>query len=176
MARRTPSPLAEPLVRWAGVPWAAGGGWLAGVIPPVVAGAVFRALFSAPALERLIAMEYRLAVIGAAAAVGFVVCGAVMAPSHRRAAALVLFGVGACAAWLLLAGWSPNLGDDAHISEPSIVPLVATLLGGVAALLLVWLRRLPFALPPRMERPAGPRRFGRRGGVKRRGALTVILL
>jgi hypothetical protein len=150
------------------------------MIPPVVVGGIFRAVFSAPALERLMAMEYRVAVIGAAAAVGFVVGGAAMAPSHRRPAALVLFAIGACAAWLLLDGWSPNLGDDAHISEPSILPFAGTLLGGVAAVLLVWLRRLPWALPAGAERAAPSIRFGGQGERRTRGVkgwpLVIALL
>src|SRR5690242_17592440 len=95
---RAGSPLADPLVRWAGVPWAAGAGWLAGMILPIIPGGIFRAIFSEDALQALIGIEYRTAVIGALAAIGMVVCGAWMAPGHRRAAALVLFAVGAWAA------------------------------------------------------------------------------
>jgi len=158
------------------VPFAALAGLFAAFFLAAAVGGIFRSLFPGRTPGDLIGIEYRTALVYGAGAVGMVLGGVIMAPSHRRAVALVVFAAGAALAWLGLRHWDfPEHHPRGY--QESLVPLIGTLLAGVAAVLLVWLRRLPCELPPRTERPAPPRPLPRPGGgVKGRPALIVILL
>ncbi|MBU2924378.1 hypothetical protein Q4506_01375 [Colwellia sp. 4_MG-2023] len=78
-------------------------------------------------------------IIGAFAAFCVVMCGYITAPSYKREAALIWFIVGAIAAWFL-SGDSFYPEDHEHEYQLTIIPIIATYLSGIFALLicLVW--------------------------------------
>jgi uncharacterized membrane protein len=78
-------------------------------------------------------------VIGSIAAFFVVITGYVTAPSHKQTSAIIWLIVGAIAAWVL-AGNSYYPEDSAHVYQTTIIPLIATYLSGLGALLLcmVW--------------------------------------
>lgn len=78
-------------------------------------------------------------IIGAVAAFFVVISGYVTAPSHKQKAAIIWLIVGAFSAWVL-AGDSYYPEDYEHAYQLTIIPLLATYLSGLFALLicLVW--------------------------------------
>lgn len=77
-------------------------------------------------------------VIGATAAFCVVISGYVTAPSYKQIAALVWLIVGAISAWIL-AGDSYYPEDYEHAYQLTIIPIFATYLSGIVALLLCML-------------------------------------
>ncbi|PKI15952.1 hypothetical protein [Colwellia sp. 12G3] len=77
--------------------------------------------------------------IGASAAFFVVLSGYITAPSHKKTMSLVWFIVGAVSAWFL-AGNSTYPEDYAQAYQPTLIPLTATYLSGLVALLIcnVW--------------------------------------
>jgi len=77
--------------------------------------------------------------IGATAAFCVVIAGYVTAPSHKQIAAVVWLIAGAISAWFL-AGDSFYPEDHVHAYQITIIPIAATYLSGLFALLicLVW--------------------------------------
>ena len=117
-------------VRCALVPVAAIARFTAGLIAVSLGGTVLRRVLSEQELESILRLDVRLGLLGAAAAFGTVVAGSAMAPSARRLTSTVIFGLGSCAAWLLLGSWSfPERHPMAYQGSP--LPLVLTCLGGV---------------------------------------------
>ncbi len=78
-------------------------------------------------------------IIGAVAAFCVVIAGYVTAPSHKQAASAIWLIIGAVSAWVL-AGDSYYPEDYEHAYQLTIIPLLATYLSGLFALLLclVW--------------------------------------
>lgn len=78
-------------------------------------------------------------VIGSIAAFFVVISGYMTAPSHKQISAIVWLIAGAIAAWFL-AGHSYYPEDSAHAYQSTIIPLIATYLSGIGALLIcmVW--------------------------------------
>jgi O-antigen ligase len=78
-------------------------------------------------------------IIGACAAFCVVMAGYITAPNHKRQAALTWLIVGAIAAWFL-SGDSFYPEDHEHEYQLTIIPILATYLSGICALLicLVW--------------------------------------
>lgn len=74
-------------------------------------------------------------IIGAVAAFCVVVSGYISAPSHKQWAAGIWLVVGAIAAWFL-SGDSYYPEDHQHAYQLTYIPLVATYLSGLCALLL----------------------------------------
>jgi hypothetical protein len=121
--------------------------WL--LVPIVSIGGCFATLaitdaigLSAPQTDMLrsvqpfLATDVRTGIAFAAAAVVFVAAGTLVAPRYRSFTAIVLYGIGATAAWEVLRGWHfPE--RDPRGYEPSLVPLVLTLIGGLVAALAV---------------------------------------
>jgi len=81
-------------------------------------------------------------IIGAVAAFCVVISGYVTAPSHKRTASAVWLIIGAISAWIL-AGDSYYPEDHEHAYQLTIIPLLATYLSGLLALLIcvVWHRK-----------------------------------
>lgn len=73
--------------------------------------------------------------IGGAAAFFVVISGYLTAPTRKRLAASIWLVVGAIAAWIL-AGESYYPEDHQHAYQLTIIPLAATYLSGIFALLL----------------------------------------
>jgi hypothetical protein len=105
-----------------------------------VAGDGLRRAFSAEALEAAIPLDVRYGLVNAAAAIAFVVAGAMIAPRARILVALVLYAVGAAIAWFVLDAWSFPEGHP-RAYQFSRVPLMLTLLGGLAGVLVPVLLR-----------------------------------
>lgn len=78
-------------------------------------------------------------IIGSVAAFCVVIAGYVTAPNHKQLASVVWLIVGAISAWLL-AGDSYYPEDYEHAYQLTIIPLLATYLSGLVALLicLLW--------------------------------------
>jgi MFS family permease len=78
-------------------------------------------------------------VIGSVAAFCVVISGYVTAPNHKQKASAVWLIVGAVSAWIL-AGDSYYPEDYEHAYQLTIIPLLATYLSGLFALLIcmVW--------------------------------------
>ena len=78
-------------------------------------------------------------IIGSVAAFCVVIAGYVTAPNHKQLASVVWLIVGAISAWLL-AGDSYYPEDYEHAYQLTIIPLLATYLSGLVALVicLVW--------------------------------------
>ena len=81
-------------------------------------------------------------IIGAVAAFCVVISGYVTAPSHKRTASAVWLIIGAISAWIL-AGDSYYPEDHEHAYQLTIIPLLATYLSGLLALLIcvMWHRK-----------------------------------
>jgi len=77
--------------------------------------------------------------IGSSAAFFVVLTGYVTAPSHKQIAAIIWLIVGAISAWIL-AGNSYYPEDYAQASQPTLIPMFATYLSGLIALLIcmIW--------------------------------------
>jgi MFS family permease len=78
-------------------------------------------------------------IIGAVAAFCVVIIGYVTAPSHKRMASVIWLVVGAISAWFL-AGDSYYPEDYEHAYQLTIIPLLATYLSGLFAVLLCMVR------------------------------------
>ena len=88
-----------------------------------------------PALESAIPLDVRTGLIDGAAAVAFVVGGAMIAPRCRLLTATMLYSLGAYVAWFVLnPWWFPEGLPRAY--QPSLVPLALTLSGGLVGLLI----------------------------------------
>ncbi|PKH87656.1 MULTISPECIES: hypothetical protein [Colwellia] len=90
--------------------------------------------FSAGLLADL-AGVWKKPIIGAVAAFCVVIVGYATAPSHKRLASAIWLIVGAISAWFL-AGDSYYPEDYEHAYQLTIIPLLATYLSGLLALLL----------------------------------------
>jgi hypothetical protein len=80
--------------------------------------------------------------IGASAAFVVVLSGYATAPSHKQIASITWLIVGAIAAWILAANsYYPE--DYTQAYQPTLIPLLATYLSGLIALLLcmMWHKR-----------------------------------
>ena len=77
--------------------------------------------------------------IGASAAFFVVLCGYITAPSHKQLASITWLIVGAITGWVL-AGNSYYPEDYQQAYQPTLIPMVATYLSGLVALVicLVW--------------------------------------
>ncbi len=78
-------------------------------------------------------------IIGACAAFFVVISGYITAPSHKRQSAFIWLIVGAIAAWFL-SGDSFYPEDHEHEYQLTIIPIIATYISGLFALLicLLW--------------------------------------
>jgi len=98
-------------------------------------------LFSAIAAGILadLASVWKKPIIGSVAAFCVVISGYATAPSHKQLASVVWLIVGAVSAWVL-AGDSFYPEDHEHAYQLTIIPLLATYISGVFAVLicLVW--------------------------------------
>jgi len=98
-------------------------------------------LFSAIAAGILadLASVWKKPIIGSVAAFCVVISGYATAPSHKQLASVVWLIVGAISAWVL-AGDSFYPEDHEHAYQLTIIPLLATYISGVFAVLicLVW--------------------------------------
>ena len=112
-----------------------------------LAGDGLRLAISATVVDTAIPLEFRTGLVNGAAAIAFVVAGAMMAPRARLVVALVLYSAGACLASLVLnPWWFPEHHPQAY--QPSRVPLTLTLLGGLVGLLITFvLVHRSFAAP-----------------------------
>ena len=83
-------------------------------------------------------------IIGSVAAFCVVIAGYVTAPSHKPLASVVWLIVGSISAWIL-AGDSFYPEDHEHAYQLTIIPLLATYLSGIFALLicLLWHKKTP---------------------------------
>ena len=86
-----------------------------------------------------LASVWKKPIIGSVAAFCVVIFGYVTAPSHKQLAAVVWLIIGAISAWVL-AGDSFYPEDHEHAYQLTIIPLLATYLSGLFALLicLLW--------------------------------------
>ncbi|NQZ28713.1 MAG: hypothetical protein HRT55_20640 [Colwellia sp.] len=86
-----------------------------------------------------LASVWKKPIIGSVAAFCVVISGYVTAPSHKTIASVVWLIIGAISAWLL-AGDSFYPEDHEHAYQLTIIPLLATYLSGLFALLicLLW--------------------------------------
>ena len=85
-----------------------------------------------------LANVWKKPIIGAVAAFCVVTSGYATAPSHKQIAAVVWLIVGAISAWIL-AGDSYYPEDSEHAYQLTIIPLLATYLSGIIALLICML-------------------------------------
>ena len=107
----------------------------------VASGAVRHALVWAigpQALEGAIPTDVRHGLVNAAAAILFVIAGAMVAPRFRMIVAIALYGVGACVAWIVLGAWYFPEGHP-RAYQVSHVPLSLTLIGGLVGVLLTFI-------------------------------------
>ena len=97
--------------------------------------------FSAGALAGF-AGVWKKPIIGAVAAFTVVICGYKTAPRYKQTSAVIWLLVGAVSAWFL-AGDSYYPEDHEHAYQLTIIPIAATYLSGLIALVacLIWHRK-----------------------------------
>jgi hypothetical protein len=123
-------------VRWVLVPVAAMGSCAGSLTATGVLGRMSERAISPLTIEAILSIDVRVGLANAAAAVLFVLVGAMVAPKHRTTVSIFLYAVGATVAWEGLKDWYfPEHHPRAY--QPSLVPMWLTLGGGLIAVLMV---------------------------------------
>jgi len=123
-------------VRWVLVPVTAMGSCAGSLTATGILGRMSESAIPPATIEAICPVDVRVGLATAAAAVFFVLVGAMIAPKHRVIVSVLLYVVGATVAWYDLKGWYfPEHHPRAYQSSP--VPLWLTLSGGLIAVLAV---------------------------------------
>jgi uncharacterized membrane protein (UPF0136 family) len=130
-------------LRWALVPVASMAGCSGSVFVADAVGTGARRFITPDVgsrIEALVPVDVRVGIVYAIAAAVWVIVGTRVAPTRRAVVPVALFAAGACLAWLVLHSWYfPESHPRAY--QPSQVPLVLTLVGGLvgSAAMIVYL-------------------------------------
>ena len=124
-----------PSLRWCLIPIVAIAGCSGVTVAADTVGTTLHFAVSPTTLETALPLDVRTGFADGAAALAFVVAGAMIAPRSRLIVAMALCAVGAWVAWLVLGSWwFPENHPRAY--QPSRMPLALTLLGGLIGVLI----------------------------------------
>jgi hypothetical protein len=123
-------------LRWTLIPVAAISGCAATYIAADMIRVIAIRTVAPQRIEALFPADVRAGLAYGAAAVVFVVVGAIVAPKYRLMVSAGLYAVGALVAWQALRGWYFPEGHPRGY-QPSQIPLVLTLCGGAIGVLAI---------------------------------------
>jgi hypothetical protein len=125
------------LWRWIATPFAVLAALIASVLLAELLSLLMARAVSQATLNSILEADWRAGVFGALSAIVTIVVGTLVAPNHRRLVSLIVLAGGAWLAWQGMHDWYfPEHHPRGY--QPSSVPLVMTLVGGLAGVMFVW--------------------------------------